>query len=105
MRLFLVALLVRNVGDVMPLFARVWWLTIFCVGGVDTPGAEAGTLTFMVGGEDADVAQANDILACMGKNIVHCGGPGPGGVPQLCKNLALEIGRVMVCFFDQFNNL
>src|SRR3546814_10222944 len=104
MRLFLAALLVRNVGDVMPLFARVWWLTIFCVGGVETPGAEAGTLTFMVGGEDADVAQANDILACMGKSIVHCGGPGTGGVTKLCNNLALAIEMVRFCLFDTFTH-
>ncbi|MCM2331152.1 MAG: NAD(P)-binding domain-containing protein, partial [Pseudomonas sagittaria] len=43
-----------------------------------TGGAAAGTLTFMVGGEAADFARAQPILAAMGKNIVHCGGTGNG---------------------------
>ena len=39
-------------------------------------GAEAATLTFMVGGSAADFEAAKPLLACMGKNIVHGGGPG-----------------------------
>ncbi|MBI3706763.1 MAG: NAD(P)-binding domain-containing protein, partial [Proteobacteria bacterium] len=34
-------------------------------------GAEAGTLTFMVGGADVAFARAQPILAAMGKTIVH----------------------------------
>ena len=44
-------------------------------------GAEAGTLTFMVGGEDDTVEQARPILMDMGTNVVHCGGAGTGEVP------------------------
>ena len=47
-------------------------------GGVN--GAEAGTLTFMVGGLDANVEKARPLLEIMGKKIVHCGGPGTGGI-------------------------
>lgn len=36
-------------------------------------GAEAGTLTFMVGGNDVSYTMAKPILELMGKNIVHCG--------------------------------
>lgn len=61
---------------------------------VAVTGAEAGTLTFMVGGEDEHVEQAKDVLACMGKSTVHCGGPGTGGVTKLCNNLALAIEMV-----------
>ena len=39
-------------------------------------GAEQGTLTFMVGGEDSAVQRATPILNMMGKNIVHCGAAG-----------------------------
>ena len=39
-------------------------------------GAEAGTLTFMVGGSEADFARAKPVLEKMGKTIVHCGGAG-----------------------------
>ena len=39
-------------------------------------GAEAGTLTFMVGGSDRAFERAKPILEAMGKTIVHAGGPG-----------------------------
>ena len=43
-------------------------------------GAQAGTLTFMVGGEDAVFNAVKPALEDMGKNIVHCGGVGTGQV-------------------------
>eukprot|EP01035_Chromulina_nebulosa_P020401 gene20401-26472_t len=57
-------------------------------------GAEAGTLTFMVGGLDDTLTKAKPILSAMGKNIVHCGGPGTGGIAKLCNNLALAISMI-----------
>ena len=42
------------------------------------PGAENATLTFMVGGDDADFHRAEPLLKAMGKNIVHCGEAGTG---------------------------
>lgn len=36
-------------------------------------GAAAGTLTFMVGGEESILKQVEPILNCMGKKIVLCG--------------------------------
>jgi 3-hydroxyisobutyrate dehydrogenase len=39
-------------------------------------GAQAGTLTFMVGGGEEAFAKARPILECMGKTIVHAGGAG-----------------------------
>lgn len=54
-------------------------------------GAEAGTLTFMVGGAAADFDAAKPLLAAMGKNIVHCGAAGTGQVAKLCNNLILGI--------------
>lgn len=47
-------------------------------GGV--PAAEAGTLTFMVGGSDSDFDEASKLLSHMGQNIVHCGSVGMGGL-------------------------
>jgi 3-hydroxyisobutyrate dehydrogenase len=35
--------------------------------------AEAGTLTFMVGGAEADFEKAKETLKDMGANIIHCG--------------------------------
>lgn len=59
-----------------------------------TGGAEAGTLTFMVGGESADFEKAKPILAAMGKNIVHCGGAGNGQVAKICNNMMLAIEMI-----------
>ena len=41
-------------------------------------GAEAGTLTFMVGGSKENFSAAQDVLQHMGQNIVHCGEHGTG---------------------------
>src|SRR6185369_14033452 len=59
-----------------------------------TGGAEAGTLTFMVGGETADFEKAKPVLQCMGKNIVHCGGTGNGQVAKICNNMMLAIEMI-----------
>ena len=57
-------------------------------------GAEAGTLTFMVGGDAKDFEKAKAVLAGMGKNIVHCGGPGNGQVAKICNNMMLAIEMI-----------
>lgn len=54
-------------------------------------GAEGGTLTFMVGGEPADVELARPILEIMGANVFHAGGPGAGAAAKICNNLMLAI--------------
>lgn len=59
-----------------------------------TGGAAAGTLTFMVGGEQADFDHAQPILAAMGKNIVYCGGAGNGQVAKVANNMLLGISMI-----------
>ncbi|MGA4641871.1 3-hydroxyisobutyrate dehydrogenase [Stutzerimonas stutzeri] len=61
-----------------------------------TGGAAAGTLTFMVGGSDADFDRAQPILAAMGKNIVHCGAAGNGQVAKVSNNMLLGISMIGV---------
>jgi 3-hydroxyisobutyrate dehydrogenase len=61
-------------------------------GGVN--GAEAGTLTFMVGGTSTNFEAAKEILGCMGKNKIHCGDAGAGANVKLCNNLALGIQMI-----------
>ena len=39
-------------------------------------GAEAGTLTFMVGALPEDFEAVRPLLEVMGKRVVHCGGHG-----------------------------
>jgi 3-hydroxyisobutyrate dehydrogenase len=59
-----------------------------------TAGAEAATLTFMVGGEARDFEAARAVLAGMGRNIVHCGASGNGQVAKICNNMMLAIGMI-----------
>ena len=56
-----------------------------------TGGAMAGTLTFMVGGADADLERARPLLEKMGKNIFHAGAVGAGQTAKICNNMLLGI--------------
>lgn len=60
-------------------------------------GAQAGALTIMVGGEEADYQRALPILQAMGKKIVHAGAAGNGQAAKICNNLLLGISMVGVC--------
>jgi 3-hydroxyisobutyrate dehydrogenase len=60
-------------------------------------GAEAATLTFMVGGTAAAFAAAVPVLQAMGKRVVHAGGPGTGQAAKICNNLILGVSMVAVC--------
>ncbi len=57
-------------------------------------GAVAGTLTFMVGGEQQGFAAAKPYLEIMGQNIFHAGGHGNGQVAKICNNMLLGISMV-----------
>lgn len=52
-----------------------------------TAGAEAGTLTVMVGGEAATLEKVRSVLDAFAARVVHVGGPGMGQVVKLCNNL------------------
>ncbi len=56
-------------------------------GGVS--GAEAGTLTIMLGAKESSVAKVTPILAHLGKNISHVGDVGAGDAVKIVNNLLL----------------
>ena len=60
-------------------------------------GAEAATLTFMVGGPDSAFARAQPVLAQMGKAVIHAGGAGNGQAAKICNNMMLGIQMLSVC--------
>ena len=60
-------------------------------------GAEAATLTFMVGAEEAAFARAEPILQAMGKTIVHAGPSGAGQTAKICNNMILAASMIGVC--------
>ena len=70
------------------------------LGCVDAPvsggvgGAEAGSLTFMVGGEKAAVEAAAPLFDIMGGKYVHCGAGGAGQSAKICNNMLLGISMI-----------
>jgi 3-hydroxyisobutyrate dehydrogenase len=59
-------------------------------------GAQAATLTFMVGGPISAFERAKPILETMGKTIVHAGGPGNGQAAKICNNMVLGVSMIAV---------
>jgi 3-hydroxyisobutyrate dehydrogenase len=59
-------------------------------------GAQAGTLTFMVGGPLDVFERAKPILDKMGKSIVHAGRSGNGQAAKICNNMILGVSMIAV---------
>ncbi len=57
-------------------------------------GAEAGTLTFMVGASDQEFETISPLLEVMGKRAVHCGGNGAGQAAKICNNMLLGVTMI-----------
>ena len=65
----------------------VHFLDAPCTG--STPGANAGTLTFMIGGDAKVFERTKPFFEIMGKKFYYCGGPGKGLQAKLTQNLIL----------------
>ncbi len=59
-------------------------------------GATAGTLTFMVGGEEDAFLRGETYLKAMGARTVHCGAAGAGQAAKICNNMILGISMAAV---------
>jgi 3-hydroxyisobutyrate dehydrogenase-like beta-hydroxyacid dehydrogenase len=62
------------------------------------PGAEKGTLTFMIGGEQAAFERAKPYFEAMGKVFYYCGPAGQGLQAKLTQNLILA--NIMQAFAE-----
>ncbi len=60
-------------------------------------GAAGGTLTFMVGGDDAAFATAKPLFDIMGQKAVHCGPAGNGQAAKICNNMILGVTMIATC--------
>ena len=75
----------------------------FDVGSLDAPvsggilGAEAGTLTFMVGGNETDFNKTQELLDIMGQKSVLCGPAGSGQAVKICNNMILGATMIATC--------
>ena len=59
--------------------------------------AEAGTLTFMVGGTEEAFNRAEPFLDIMGKAVIHAGGAGAGQAAKICNNMLLGASMIATC--------
>jgi 3-hydroxyisobutyrate dehydrogenase len=59
-------------------------------------GAEAATLTLMVGGSHAAFDKAKSILEAVSKKVVHCGEAGSGQAAKICNNMILGVSMIAV---------
>ena len=62
-----------------------------------TAGADAGTLTFMVGCDEALFPIVQQQLSPMARAVVHAGGPGAGQAAKICNNMVLGVSMLGVC--------
>lgn len=62
-----------------------------CVTGGPT-GADQGRLTYMVGGDAADLERCRPVFATAARTIVHTGPLGTGAATKLCNNLMTYLG-------------
>jgi 3-hydroxyisobutyrate dehydrogenase len=60
-------------------------------------GAEAGTLTFMVGGSEDSFAIGNPLFKIMGERVIHCGADGAGQAAKICNNMILGVTMIATC--------
>ncbi|MEM1381701.1 MAG: 3-hydroxyisobutyrate dehydrogenase [Pseudomonadota bacterium] len=62
-----------------------------------TAAADAGTLTFMVGGADDNFALARPVLEAMGSKIFHAGALGNGQAAKIANNMLLAVSMIGTC--------
>jgi 3-hydroxyisobutyrate dehydrogenase len=60
-------------------------------------GAKAGTLSIMVGGDDAAFAQVQELLSHMGRTITHCGPSGAGQLTKLVNQILVSLNNLAAC--------
>jgi 3-hydroxyisobutyrate dehydrogenase len=59
-------------------------------------GAVAGTLAFMVGGDEVAVQRARSVLEPMAGKVIHCGAAGAGQAAKVCNNMVLAVQQIAI---------
>ncbi|WP_097302224.1 NAD(P)-dependent oxidoreductase [Pseudomonas chlororaphis] len=61
-----------------------------------TPGAEAGSLAIMVGGEVVDIERVRPVLLNLGQRVTHMGGVGAGQVTKACNQMIVACNALVI---------
>ncbi|OBG75173.1 3-hydroxyisobutyrate dehydrogenase [Mycobacterium sp. E2462] len=59
-------------------------------------GAVAGTLAFMVGGDEEALQRARPVLEPMAGKVIHCGAAGAGQAAKVCNNMVLAVQQIAI---------
>lgn len=70
------------------------WLDAPVSGG--TPGAQAGTLAIMVGGDASDLERVRPALLSLGQRVTHMGGVGAGQVTKACNQMIVACNALVI---------
>jgi 3-hydroxyisobutyrate dehydrogenase len=57
-------------------------------------GVDVGTITFMIGGDEADFEAVKPLTDAMGSHAVYCGGNGAGLTAKICNKMLLSINQI-----------
>ncbi len=60
-------------------------------------GAQAGSLTLMIGGEEATLDAARPVLEAVAGRLVLCGGPGSGQIAKMCNQMMVAANMAVCC--------
>ncbi|MGO3984336.1 NAD(P)-dependent oxidoreductase [Pseudomonas sp. SAS7] len=84
----------REMAAELAVLCGMAWLDAPVSGG--TPGAEAGTLAIMVGGEAADLERARPLLEVLGQRVTHMGAVGAGQVTKACNQMIVACNALVI---------
>ncbi|OCT23903.1 NAD(P)-dependent oxidoreductase [Pseudomonas putida] len=84
----------RDMAAELAALCGMAWLDAPVSGG--TPGAEAGTLAIMVGGDAADLARVRPVLLTLGQRVTHMGAVGAGQVTKACNQMIVACNALVI---------
>lgn len=84
----------REMAAELAALSGMSWLDAPVSGG--TPGAEAGTLAIMVGGDAADLERVRPVLLTLGQRVTHMGAVGAGQVTKACNQMIVACNALVI---------
>lgn len=84
----------REMAAELAAISGMSWLDAPVSGG--TPGAEAGTLAIMVGGDAADLERVRPVLLNLGQRVTHMGPVGAGQVTKACNQMIVACNALVI---------
>ncbi len=84
----------REMAAELAALSGMSWLDAPVSGG--TPGAEAGSLAIMVGGNAADLEKVRPVLLTLGQRVTHMGPVGAGQVTKACNQMIVACNALVI---------